>query len=681
MSSSLLDNVPYRLNKSSCSLLNGQMLHGADYNYEQWLDFPQILEEDLILMREAHINVLSVGIFSWSFLESDEGVFNFDWLDNCIEKLYKNGQKIILATPSGSKPAWLSFKYPEVCQMTSDGKRQPHGGRHNHCRTSIRYREAVTRINTELAKRYGSHPALILWHVSNEYNGMPCYCPECLAAFREWLKKRYVTLDALNSAWYTTFWSHRFSSWEQIYPADPSIHGLMLDWQRFTSDQTIDFYLAECEPLRSLSPDIPITTNFHIPDIGLDYHKFARYVDIISWDSYPEWHKTPDDWNAAVKAGFLHDMFRSFLGKPFLLMESSPSATNWQGISKKKKDGMHILSSLQAAAHGSDSVQYFQWRQSRGGTEKFHDSVVTHFNANDTRIFREVVKIGEILKKLSSITGNDKESQTAVVYDFQNGWALNNAQLPRNIGKNYQEECINFYGAFFKAGVNCDVIGAEFADFSKYCIIVLPMLYMLREETAEKIKQFVKGGGIVVSGYLSGIANENDLCYLGGTPGGLTEVFGIAVEETETIADYESINFNMNGQNYKASHYADRIRLYGAQVLGNFDDNEQSRPCVTSHKYGEGAAYYICTRTDNEFKEIFFRGLYNEYNVKPSVPWNIPKGISVQKRGNSLFIMNFNNFEVDIFIDKDEYKNLLNNEPVSKKITLAPYGFIIAAAC
>ena len=653
------------------------LLHGADYNYEQWLDFPHILDKDLDYMREAEITALAVGIFSWSMLESDEGIYNFDWMDKCFERLHKNGQKIILATPSGSKPAWLSFKYPEVCQMNKDGVRQPHGGRHNHCRTSAKYREACVRINTKLAQRYGSHPALILWHVSNEYNGSPCYCPQCLDAFRGWLKKNYKTLDALNSAWYTTFWSHRFTAWEQILPLDNSIHGLMLDFQRFTSDQTIDFFLAESEPLRRITPQVPVTTNFHGPNVGLDYHKFARHVDIVSWDSYPEWHKTPDDEPVAIKAGFFYDLCRSSLNKPFLLMESCPGATNWQGISKKKKNGMHILSSMQAVAHGSDSVQYFQWRQSRGSVEKFHDAVVSNFGTSDTRIFREVAEVGDLLKKLNTLAGTQTEAQAAVVYDFQNDWALENAALPRSIEKNYQAECISHYGAFWKAGIPCDVIGAEYSDFTRYKIIVLPMLYMIREETAEKIREFVQGGGVVAAGYLTGLVNGSDLCYLGGTPCGLTDVFGLAVEETETIADYENLEFDMYDHNWKASHYADRVRLNGAQTLGKFSAPEEGFPAITVNKYKEGAAWYICARTEQAFLDKFYSELCAKHGVSSCVPWEIPKGISVQKRGGVLFVMNFNSSETVISSGDNEYHYPLNGESVCGTITLPPYGLAI----
>jgi len=653
------------------------LLHGADYNYEQWLDFPEILESDLSFFNDANVNVLSVGIFSWSMLEMDEGVFNFDWLDTCFERLYKNGQKIILATPSGSKPAWLSEKYPEVCQMSANGRRHRHGGRHNHCRTSVKYREACARINTELAERYGSHPALILWHISNEYNGMPCYCPQCIDAFRAWLKNRYKTLDALNAAWYTSFWSHRYTSWEQIFPADISIHALMLDWQRFTSDQTIDFFLAECEPLRRITPNIPITTNFQMPDVGLDYHKFARHVDIISWDNYPEWHSKSDDEYAAIKAAFVHDLCRSYLNKPFLMMESSPGAVNWQGASKKKRNGMHILSSLQAVAHGSDSVQYFQWRQSRGGAEKFHDAVVTHFNSNDTRIFREAAKTGSLLKQINSAAGTESETRAAVVYEFQNGWALDNAQLTRNIEKNYQKECIAHYGAFWMANIPCDVIGVEYSDFSRYKIIVLPMLYMLSETAAVKIRAFVEQGGIAVATYLTGFVDENDLCYLGGTPGNLKDVFGIAVEESETIADYESISFNMNGRMWKVSHFADRVRLSGAKVISMFNEPEADFPALTVNKYKEGTAYYLCARAEQEFLDIFYRGLSSEYGVTSCVPWIAPPGVSVQKRGDFVFVMNFNNNEVEILIPGREYRDMLSGKIFHDMITLPPYGVVV----
>ena len=426
------------------------MLHGADYNYEQWLDFPEVLTRDFELMQKSHCNVMSVGIFSWAMLEPEEGVYKFGWLDELLDRLHENGIQAILATPSAARPAWLSQKYPEVCLVDENGRRQPHQLRHNHCPTSSIYREKVKQINTRLAERYAHHPALMMWHVSNEYGNHNCRCELCLQAFREWLQKRYGSLDALNSAWWTTFWSHRYTDWSQIEPVDVSVHGLMLDWMRFVSDQVLDFYLAETKPLRQITPDVPVTTNFMRPDVGLDYWHFAPHVDVVCWDSYPNWHSETEEWNVAMQTGFYHDLYRAFKQRPFLLMESTPSVTNWQGISRPKRPGLHHLSSLQAVAHGSNSVQYFQWRQSRGGSEKFHGAVVSHAGHEDTRTFQDVTAVGQTLSQLDALIPSINKAEVALVYDFQNEWALNFAELPRSKDKNYQQRCMAHYRPFWQ---------------------------------------------------------------------------------------------------------------------------------------------------------------------------------------------------------------------------------------
>jgi beta-galactosidase len=655
---------------------NSGLLHGADYNYEQWLDRPDVLEEDRRYMKTAGVNVLAAGIFSWSKLESPQGVYHFDWLDELFDAHEKNGQKIILGAPSGARPPWLCLKYPETGLMTAGGKRKQ-GGRHNHCRSSAKYRELCVDMNTRLAERYGKRPNLILWHVSNEYNGEPCYCPDCVAAFREWLRAKYRTLETLNAAWCCSFWSHCFSAWEEIFPGDESIHGLTLDWQRFTSDQTIDFFETEAAPLRRISPHIPVTTNFQMPDIGLDYHEFARHVDIVSWDNYPRWHQSASDLEEAQKAAFFHDLHRSYKNKPFLMMESAPGAVNWQGVSKKKKEGMHLLSSIQALAHGADSVQYFQWRQSRGGAEKFHDAVISHFGA-DTGIFRDVAALGALLPRLRGLAGSPVEAEAAVIYDYQNGWALNNAQLPRNIEKNYQEECLKFHGAFWGAGVSCDVIGAG-AELGRYKLLVIPMLYMLGEALAAKIRSFVEGGGAVLATYLTGIVNETDLCYLGGTPGGLLDVFGIAVESTDAVAAYEEQYFSIYGgppenKSYRATHYADTICLRGARALGRYRDG---LPALTANPFGRGWAYYLGCRTSGEFLGDFFPELGKKHGLKPQVSWDIPRGVSVQKRGEYIFVMNFNQNEISLSLGHSRYEDVLKGTALGDTISLGSRGIAV----
>ena len=361
----------------------GSILHGADYNPEQWLDRPDILARDIELMKEANCNVVSIGMFSWSMLEPEEGVYNLDWMANVIDSLYKNGIYTILSTPSGARPNWLAQKYPEVLRVGSNRVRNLFGLRHNHCYTSPLYREKVAQINTELAKRFAHHPGVILWHLSNEYGG-ECHCDLCQEAFRNWLKKKYQTLDAINDAWWTTFWSHRYTSWDQIESPAPHgemmVHGLNLDWNRFVSDQTIDFIRHERDTVKPFNQNMPTTINMMYYFYGINYFDLKNEIDIVSWDSYPVWHKvTSSDLKIACDTAMMHDMMRSIKNEPFLLMESTPSMTNWQNVAKLKKPGMHMLSSIQAIAHGSNSVQYFQWRKSRGSSEKFHGAVVDHY--------------------------------------------------------------------------------------------------------------------------------------------------------------------------------------------------------------------------------------------------------------------------------------------------------------
>ncbi|MBZ0289495.1 MAG: beta-galactosidase, partial [Anaerolineae bacterium] len=503
------------------------MIHGGDYNPDQWPS--DLWTEDMRLMRLAHINSASVGIFSWTALEPEEGRFTFDWLDRIMDMLAENGQYAVLATPSGARPAWMSQKYPEVLRVRPERQRNLHGTRHNHCLTSPVYREKTQIINSKLAERYQKHPALLIWHMSNEYGG-DCHCELCNAAFRVWLQRKYQTLDALNHAWWTPFWSHIYTDWSQVESpspvGEPFVHGLNLDWKRFVTDQTSDFMCNEMEPLRRFTPDIPITTNLMGLYPGLNYWKLAQHLDVVSWDSYPSWHQEIPDSERGAHIAFVHDINRCMKGgKPFMLMESTPSVVNWQAFAKLKRPGMHLLSSIQAVAHGSDTVQYFQWRKSRGSSEKFHGAVVDHVGHEHTRVFRDVTEVGEVLEKLDDVVGTTIRPQVALIYDTENRWAIEDIQGLMKADKGYVSTSINHYQAFWKRGIPVDVIDME-QPLDSYRLVVAPMLYMVRPGVAERITRFVQNGGTFVATYWSGVVDENDLCFLNGFPGPLRQVMG-----------------------------------------------------------------------------------------------------------------------------------------------------------
>lgn len=676
----------------------GKMLHGGDYNPEQWLDSPEILEKDVEYFKKAGINEVTLGVFSWSTLEPEEGKFQLDWMADIIDRLYENGISVILATPSGARPKWMADKYPEVLRVSADRRRNLFGARHNHCYTSPVYREKVRIINRKLAERFGKHPGVLAWHISNEYGG-ECHCPLCQEEFRSWLKAKYQTVDRLNRAWATTFWSHTYNSFDQVESPSPrgeeGLHGLNLDWKRFVTDRTVDFVKHEIQAVRDGGSDKPTTINMMYDFQGLNYHKFAEAVDFVSWDNYPQWHKKAE-FLTAMDDGMQHDIMRSIQKKPFLLMECCPSATNWQPVSKLKRPGMLHAASMQAVAHGSDSVLYFQLRQSRGSSEKFHGAVIDHYGGDDTRVFREVSEVGASLEKLSEVAGANIHAQAAVVFDWESRWAMEDAAGPRNQGLFYKETVEKSYYAFRRQGLDVDMIDME-QELDGYRIVAAPMLYMFRAGFEEKVRRFVENGGIFVLTYWSGIVDDTDLCFLGGTPHGLMDVTGVQSMEIDGLYDWESNtgvpaegNSLRLTKSYTCARLCELVRIVDteggkegktAEVLMTYgSDFYAGQPALTAHPFGKGKAYYICADFEQDFYDDLYRRLADEAGVL-RVMTHIPRGVEVTVRENEkavyVFVQNFNRCDTEIRLPLDTFSLWVDDFRRPYNGTLAGLGTVV----
>lgn len=662
------------------------LLHGGDYNPDQWLDRPDILEEDIKMMKKAGVNTATVGVFSWSTLEPQEGNFQFGWLHDIMDKLYENGIYTVLATPTGARPAWMDEKYPSVLRVEKDGRRNHHSGRHNHCMSSLEYRALVEKMDTKLAQEFGSHPGLILWHISNELGG-ECYCDSCKKRFQEYLREKYHNnIEELNKQWWTSFWSRRFDSFEQIEPpydnGEHSILGLNLDWKRFNSWNMKDYLAFERRILKKYTPQVPATANFMKLFEQLDYVDLAKEIDIISWDGYPSWnndYETPAD--TAAELSFDHAVMRSLKkDKPFMLMESTPSLVNWHSVNKLKRPGILRASSIQTIGCGSDTVQYFQWRKGRGAAEQFHGAVVDHLGRDDTRVFKEVSEVGELLKKLAPVTGSRVASKAAVLFDWSNRWAIKDMQGMAHDTKNYEKEVRKFYNIHLKKGINADIV-FPLEDLSSYSLVVLPMYYAVSKEAGAWLKEYVKNGGTVVATYLTAYVNENTLAYLGGFPGaGLGEVFGLYAEELDTLYPTDSNAVLMkDGNKAIVKDYCELIKLTGAEVLGTYEsDFYAGMPAVTVHSYGNGKAYYIGTRMEEEDLIKFFTQIWSECGIKEK---ELPEGVEYLTRtaedGSTFdFYVNYNAMPVTVQLSKDG-TNLLNGEAVSGKVEILPFNAVV----
>ena len=658
-----------------------RFLHGGDYNPDQWLNCPEILERDVQLMQQAHVNCVSVGIFSWALLEPEEGRYDFAWLDQVIDRLWKGGIHVILATPSGARPAWMAQKYPEVLRVNKQLERNHFGGRHNHCMTSPVYREKVRAINHALAERYSKHPAVILWHLSNEYSG-DCYCPLCQEKFRAWLREKYGTLDNLNEKWWTGFWSMRYTDWSQIEPPSPrgqmSNPAMLVDWRRFSTQQCKDFMTMERDTVKAVNPELLCTANLMERFWDYDYFSLGEAMDVISWDAYPAWGGTDD---VATAAGFAcnHDLMRSFKHQPFLLMESTPSLVNWHPHNRTKRPGMHELGSMQAVAHGSQSVLYFQWRQGRGGAEMFHGAVVDHYGEPDTRTFRDVTKVGEDLEKLQPIYDTERTAKACILYDTENRWAIDFAQAGNNGAMKYFDTVVMHYRALWEQGYAVDFCDMrECTDLSDYDLVSAPMLFMTRNGIEEKLRAFVERGGVLLTTYWSGVVDAYDLAYLGAAPHGLTDVLGLRATELDALYPEQSNGLRTkDGAEYKITELCGLVELRGAEVEGTYtSDWYAGQPCLTRHTYGKGEAWYLAAKADQNALNACYRRLAERAGLPRAMDTELPYCVVAVERGGVVFLQNYSGKERTVALDK-AYHELLTDRDVSGEVTLPIGGVMV----
>ena len=658
-----------------------RFLHGGDYNPDQWLNCPEILERDVQLMQQAHVNCVSVGIFSWALLEPEEGRYDFAWLDQVIDRLWKGGIHVILATPSGARPAWMAQKYPEVLRVNKQLERNHFGGRHNHCMTSPVYREKVRAINHALAERYSKHPAVILWHLSNEYSG-DCYCPLCQEKFRAWLREKYGTLDNLNEKWWTGFWSMRYTDWSQIEPPSPrgqmSNPAMLVDWRRFSTQQCKDFMTMERDTVKAVNPELLCTANLMERFWDYDYFSLGEAMDVISWDAYPAWGGT-DDVATAAEFACNHDLMRSFKHQPFLLMESTPSLVNWHPHNRTKQPGMHELGSMQAVAHGSQSVLYFQWRQGRGGAEMFHGAVVDHYGEPDTRTFRDVTKVGEDLEKLQPIYDTERTAKACILYDTENRWAIDFAQAGNNGAMKYFDTVVMHYRALWEQGYAVDFCDMrECTDLSGYDLVSAPMLFMTRNGIEKKLRAFVERGGVLLTTYWSGVVDAYALAYLGAVPHDLTDVLGLRATELDALYPEQSNGLRTkDGAAYKITELCGLVELRGAEVEGTYtSDWYAGQPCLTRHTYGKGEAWYLAAKADQNALNALYRRLAERAGLPRAMDTELPYGVVAVERGGVVFLQNYSGEERTVALDK-AYHELLTDRNVSGEVTLPICGVMV----
>jgi len=672
------------------SLVN-KILYGGDYNPEQWDEDTR--EKDMELLREAGADIVTLNVFSWASLQKDEKTYDFSELDDIVDKVSDNGFKICMATSTAAHPAWMAKKYPDILRVDMDGRRHKFGFRHNSCPNSPTFKKYAPLLAKRIAERYKNHPNVVCWHISNEYGGS-CYCENCEKAFRVWLQDKYGSLDKLNYAWNTSFWSHTFYDWDEIVaPNNLSEHvdggrscfnGISLDYRRFMSDSMLQNFLDEKEVIKSIIPDAVVTTNFMCLFKDLDYKKWAEHLDVISWDSYPQKDTEP------AFIAFGHDLMRGLKGgNPFMLMEQAPSASSYLPVNTIKRPGVMRLLSYQAVAHGADTIMFFQMRQSPGSCEMYHGAIIDHSGRNDTRVFKECKALGEELNRVSDLTlGGRCRASVAIIFDWESWWAVEEAG-GINWNLKYPDEILNYYRAFYEMNIAVDIIGTN-DPIGGYAIVVAPLLYMVKDDLSERLHDYVKNGGTLLTGFLSGHVSDTCRAIPGGFPGKMMDMCGVWNEEIDMLYPDECNYFIYEGKRYEARLCCSVLRRQTATSLCNYEeDYYQGLPVITRNGYGGGFVYYVGTSSEPDFYRHLVKNICLNSCVKDSTDSDIlaqsanrPSTLEITARenryGKLLYVMNHSNEHETICFTED-CRNILTGMlyRMGEKIDVKPRDVLV----
>lgn len=659
-----------------------RMLYGGDYNPNQWPE--ETWSEDLRIFKKAAINSASVNIFSWAKIQLSEEVYDFSELDKIIAMLTADNYDIVLATATAALPAWMFKKYPEVGRTDYEGRQHKFGQRHNACPNSLVYQKFARRIASKLAERYGDNANVTCWHVNNEYGG-ECFCKNCEKAFRVWLQSRYGTIEALNEAWNMDFWGHRVYEWDEIVLPDAlsegigyddtAFAGISLDYRRFNSDSMLENYKMERDAIRAFDQETLITTNLMGTYKNLDYFKWAKEMDIVSWDNYPS-YDTPPSYSAMC-----HDLMRGLKeGQPFMLMEQTPSQQNWQPYNSLKRPGKMRAQSYQAVAHGSDTVQFFQLKRSVGACEKFHGAVIAHAGHENTRVFKEVADLGYELANLGDqLLDSRTKSRVGIIFDWDNYWALEYTSGP-NKDLTYVDQIHQYYQAFYDKQIAVDMISVD-SDFSQYDVVVAPVLYLVKAGLAERLEAFVQQGGQFLTTFMSGIVNESDNVYLGGYPGPLRNMLGIWVEEIDALAP-EQFNHSVfaDGSVFKNNLLCDILHLEGAHSLASYQsDFYAGTSVVTNNPFGQGQAWYVGSQLEPAGIAHIVEQLAEAAHIKSLTKEDSGLEITTREKAGETFtfILNFQEKAQDLPVEFIGKTDLLSGEMLTKETSLASFDVVI----
>ena len=658
---------------------------GVDYYPEHWPE--ERWPEDARLMAKAGINLVRLAEFAWSFLEPSPDHLDFGWLDRALDILQARGIKAVLGTPTASPPPWLMSMLPDAYRVLASGQRQTYGNRREYCPSHPVYRERGRIVTGAMAEHYAGHPAVIAWQIDNELGGR-CYCPICQTAFQTWLQDKYGSMDVLNAAWGTAFWSHLYTDWSQIpVPLESGSvpnPGLDLDYRRFMSEVYVSFQQEQVDILRQTCPQHVITHNlmgFHYDEI--DYFDLAQALDVVTWDNYLRTSWSRDSDADAVASALGHDTMRGLKGQNFWVMEQQSGCGGWQEAGMVPRPGEMRLWTYQAIAHGADAIVYFRWRTARYGAEQFWHGVLEH-DGQPRRRYRELQQTGAELAQVGQrLLGAKSRSQTAMILSYDSRFAFQGQ--PNHNGFDYPGLFRSYYAALHRRNIGVDII-APTARLDRYGLVIAPALYVLDDETADNLRRYVQNGGTLLLTARSGVKDQANATVNVPLPGLLADVCGVEVEEYDALHPdmrvplvWRELGSAAQLPQVQASLWCDILALSGAQAVARYaGEFYAGRAAITLNRFGQGQVAYVGTLGDATLHDTVVGWLVQAAGISPVLV--TPDGVEAVERWQEgqrlLFLLNHGNRTREIGI-AHPMTDRLTGQAVVGQVSLAPKAVMI----
>jgi beta-galactosidase len=658
---------------------------GVDYYPEQWPE--ERWATDARLMQAAGVNTVRLAEFAWSYLEPQPNHFDFDWLDQALDILRAHGIQAVLGTPTASPPPWVMALYPDAYRVAQDGLRQTYGHRREYCPTHPGYRERSRIITRAMAEHYANHSAVIGWQTDNELSGH-CFCAICRAEFQTWLRERYGSLDALNAAWGTAFWSHVYTEWSQIplplQTGGVPNPGLDLDYRRFMSDAYVRFQQEQVDILRQVCPNHFVTHNFM--GFGFDqinYFDLAQPLDFVAWDNYPRGFWNMQAHVAPSPIALSCDTMRGLKHQNVWVMEQQAGPSGWQIVGVAPQPGELRLWTYQAIAHGADAIVYFRWRTARFGAEQYWHGVLDH-HGQPRRRYAEIQAIGAELKRVGEeILGTGNRAQVAILLSYDTRFAFH--VQPNHDAFKYPELFGSYYAALHRRNVIVDIVPPT-ADLSGYRLALAPALHVLSRDAADNLRRYVESGGILLTTARSGVKDEANAVVNMPLPGLLAEVCGVEVDEYDVLLADESVSLELEWPGLDADAPVAHARLWcdvltptTAQTVARYGGEYYAgRAVVTLNRFGQGQAVYVGTLGDEALHDAVVSWLVDAASVSPAL--TTPDGVEAVERWKDsqclLFLLNHADQARDVTLSQ-QMTDLLTGQVIERQVTLAPKAVMI----